>query len=99
MAALASWRPAGRMGWRAALAHLMKPLPTVTHTSWVLARNGQRLTCTLIADEGRYFLKLSHRGRSILAERCDGPQHAISRSFEAFTALLTHGWICDQSVN
>jgi hypothetical protein len=77
----------------------MSPPSIRTGTSWVLARNGQRLTCTLIADDGHYTLRLTHRGQTILNEVCEGPQHALSRSIDTLTALLTNGWISDQSVN
>jgi len=56
-------------------------------TSWTLARNGQRLTCTLIAEGEWYTVRISHAGHPIVEERCKGPQDALVRSFEAFTAL------------
>jgi len=77
----------------------MSRLSTRTATSWVLARDGQRLTCTLVADDGHYTLRLTHKGQTILNEVCEGPQHALSRSLDTLAALLTHGWIGDLSVN
>ena len=69
-------------------------------TSWTLARNGHRVTCTLIPQPSGYcILRLTHRGHHILDERCEGPQHAMSRSFDAFNALLTRGWLDESSVN
>lgn len=59
------------------------------HTSWTLGRHGQRLTCTLITQpSGEYVLRLTHEGRRILDERCEGPEHALGRSLEAFGALV-----------
>jgi hypothetical protein len=68
-------------------------------TSWTLARNGQRLTCTLIANGGSYTVRITHAGHHIVEERCDGPEAALVRSFEAFTALATRGWITESAVN
>jgi hypothetical protein len=68
-------------------------------TSWTLARNGQRLTCTLIADGEWYTVRISHAGHPIVEERCQGPQAALVRSFEAFTTLATRGWITESAVN
>ena len=68
-------------------------------TSWTLARNGQRLTCTLIADGEWYTVRITHAGHPIIEERCQGPQDALVRSFEAFTALATRGWITESAVN
>jgi hypothetical protein len=70
------------------------------HTSWVLARDGHRITCTLFAGpDGWYRLRLIHKGHRVLDEWCEGPQHALSRSFDAFNALVIRGWIGENSVN
>ena len=74
--------------------------PTGTlRTSWTLARNGQRLTCTLIAEGEWYTMRITHAGHHIVEERCKGPHDALVRSFEAFTALATRGWMSEAAVN
>jgi hypothetical protein len=69
-------------------------------TTWTLARNGERMTCTLIgARAGEYLLRLTHNGHRIIDERCEGPQHALMRSLDAFGTLLALGWMDDGAEN
>ena len=77
----------------------MKQAVGTLRTSWTLTRDGQRLTCTLIADGEFYTMRITHGARHIVEERCEGPQDALVRSFQAFSALAARGWISESSVN
>ena len=77
----------------------MNPEAGTLRTSWTLARNGQRLTCTLIAEGEGYTIRISHAGHHIVEQRCQGAQDALVRSFEAFTALAARGWMSEAAVN
>lgn len=70
------------------------------YTSWRLTRSGQTLTCVLLRQpHGEYILRLTHGDQRILDERCDSPQHALTRSLDALGALLACGWMHEGASN
>jgi hypothetical protein len=56
--------------------------------AWILAHNGQRVTCTLTrTHDDVYMLRLMCNGQVMVDRRCEGMQDALRRSLDAFGEL------------
>jgi hypothetical protein len=70
--------------------------PTKPHIEWVLARDGQRLTCHVLQPvQGEYTLRLMYENVRFFDMQCASIHAAVLRSFEVFDTLRDRGWARD----